>query len=129
MATRQDTLNEEWASDISINAFKDGNVSNMDAINQSLELILGTIMGERLFNINFGSMFQTRLFSNIDVDFLDNLLNDTVTAIKKWEDRVVVIEDAVRLSVVPDSNVASIYIPYIVKNIGVKNVFSKKIVG
>ena len=121
--------NTKWAYDMSLDTFKHGEIYNEDVINQSIEVILMTLMGKRLFNTNFGSDFSLRVFENMTPDYGKQLLDDTIAAIKRWENRIVVLEADVRLILDPDSNKALIEIPYIISIIGTKASFKKKLIG
>jgi len=129
MKSRIDTNSEIWAVDIAIDAFKTGEVYNEDAINQSIELILATVFGQRLFRSVFGSEFSIRVFDDMGPDFRSNLLNDVVGAIKKFEPRVTILEQSVRLDLDYDNNMATISVPYIVNYNGRPFTFKKKITG
>ena len=118
---------EDWAYDLPIKVISEGEIVNVDVINQSIEMILATVRGERLFRPTFGSNFSRRLFDVMDDSFYDKLIDDTVEAIKIWEDRIIVLEDDVRLFIDPDENSASITIPYIIKQRRIKAEFKKKI--
>jgi len=118
---------DDWAFDLEIQLKKSGEIKNADVINQSIELILMTLPGERLFNPSFGSNFKLRLFDNMTVEFLERLLDDTVNAIKRWEDRITIIEPDVKLIINPDGNSAFIFIPYIIKERQLKADFQRKI--
>jgi phage baseplate assembly protein W len=119
----------KWAYDLSLDMNRDGEINDVDVINQSIELILTTLRGERLFNPSFGSDFQLRIFDNIDNGFLEMLIDDTVNSIKKWETRITILESEVRLMVNPDQNSATITIPYIINGKSIKAEFNKKIIG
>jgi len=118
---------DDWAFDLDIQLQKSGEIKNEDVINQSIEMILSTLPGERLFNPTFGSDFQLRIFDTMDSDFLEVLLDDTVNAIKKWEDRIFIIESKIKLTIDPDNNSAFISIPYIIKERQLKAAFQRKI--
>ena len=118
---------DDWAYDLPIKVISSGELVNEDVINQSIEMILATLRGERLFNPPFGSDFSNRLFDIMDDSFYEKMLDDTVEAIKRWEDRIVVLESDVRLKINPDENSASITIPYVIKQRRIKAEFKKKI--
>jgi phage baseplate assembly protein W len=126
---RSELANTKLAFDISLDTFRDGEIYNEDVINQSIEMILMTKFGKRLFNSSFGSSFQARIFDNMSIDYGNKLLDDTVEAIKKWDNRIVISESDVRLVIDPDRNMASLTIPYTIRATGVKASFNKKIVG
>lgn len=119
---------DNWAYDINIDVIKGGEVYDIDTINQSIELILGTLPGERLFNPSFGSNFQLRVFDAMDENTGARLLEDAVNAIKRWEDRVTVIENEVELNLYPDENTMVLTIPYYINERNIKSVFKKKII-
>lgn len=130
MANKQTTDSEKWAYDIPLDTFKKGGeIYNYDVINQSIEMVLSSLLGRRLFNRGFGSDFPNRVFDNMTVTYGERLIDDTVKAIKRWEDRIFIIEDEVKLVLAPDQNMASLEIPYIIPKIGKKAIFKKKIVG
>jgi len=124
---RQDVQSYTWAKDISYDLIKYGEIQNEDAINQSIESILGTRKGERLFNLNFGSDFTLRIFDNMDPSFLERLLDDTADSIELWEDRVAIMRDSMQMLVDPDMNTATIVIPYVIKASGKVSEFKKKV--
>lgn len=117
---------DDWAFDLDIN-LKKGEIKNVDVINQSIEIILSTLPGERLFNPLFGSNFKLKIFETIDENFLERLIDDTVNAIKRWETRINIIERDVLLTVEPDDNSVLIYIPYIINERQLKSAFYRKI--
>ena len=124
----QDDLKEyigEWAYDMSLKPLKGDGVVNVDVINQSIEMILTTIRGSRLFNLSFGSDFSLRIFDNIDADYLNRVIDDTVVDIQRWEDRIIILEKEVRLTAYPDKNMIHLSIPYIIKNVNILGEFSK----
>jgi len=120
-------VSTNWAFDLDKDMSTNGELKDVDVINQSIEMILSTLPGERLFNPTFGSDFQLRIFDTMDVDFLEVLIDDTLGAIKRWEDRIIIIDEEVRLTVNPDGNSAFIFIPYIIKDRQLKAEFKRKI--
>lgn len=118
---------DDWAYDLHIDSLSRGEITNVDVINQSIEMILTTLKGERLFNPAFGSDFQLRIFESIDEYFLERLIDDTVQAIKRWETRITILEDDVRLAIKPDNNSANLTIPYIINGRNIKGTFEKEI--
>lgn len=117
----------DWAYDISKNVITTGEIINEDVINQSIEMILATPPGTRLFNLAFGSNFMYRIFDNMDSDYLEAVIDDTVNSIKFWEDRITIIESRVQLKVYPDRNAILLLIPYVINERKIKGEFSKVI--
>lgn len=122
-------ISDKWAYDVPLDTFSYGEIYNTDVIDQSIEMILSSLMGHRLFNRSFGTDFALRLFDNMDTSFGNRLLKDTVIAIKRWENRIIVLDDQVRLVLDPDKNRALIEIPYYIPHVGIKSTFKKKIIG
>jgi len=118
---------DDWAFDFSVQTQTVGEIKNEDVINQSIEMILSTLPGERLFNPTFGSDFQLRIFDTMDNEFLERLIDDTVGAIQRWETRIEIIEGEIQLTINPDGNSALIYIPYIMLERQMKAAFQRKI--
>lgn len=118
---------DEWAYDLKISGFKSDGIVNTDVINQSIEMILATPPGSRLFNISFGSLFSLRVFDNMTRDSLRSLLEDTLSAIAKWEDRITIITPEVSLEADQDKNMVTLTIPYIINERRIFGVFSKVI--
>ncbi len=119
------THKDDWAFDAPIQLLYQPEITNVDVINQSIEMILGTVPGTRLFNLNFGSYFSIRVFQNMTPAFLQDLVEDTVSSIEKWEDRIYIIKDDVLLRANPATSTVELSIPYVIRNIGIKSEFSK----
>lgn len=124
---RQDIKTYTWAKDVSYDLIKDGEIQDDAVISQSIESILGTRRGERLFNLNFGSDFTLRIFDNMDPAYLERLLDDTATAIELWEDRVTILKENMRILIDPDMNSATVIIPYLINASGKMSEFKKKV--
>lgn len=118
---------DDWAFDLSKNFTREGEIVNEDVINQSIEFILTTLHGERLFNTGFGSDFQLRVFDTIDKDFLSVLLDDTITAIQTWETRITIVPDDAKFQLNTDNQSIVITLPYIINARQIKAEFKKKL--
>ena len=116
---------DDWAYDMDIKTLSRGELTNVDVINQSIEMILATPRATRLFNLSFGSDFSYRIFDNMNEYYLEKVIDDTVNAIERWEDRIIVLDQEVSLDVDPDRNTFKITIPYIVKERNIKAEFTK----
>jgi phage baseplate assembly protein W len=120
-------ISSRFAYDISKNPISVGEVWDKDAINQSIEMIINTIPGERIFNPSFGSPLQYRLFNVATPDEGNLLLNEIAESIKRWEYRVTLIESDMRIIVNEDDHSVVLIIPYIINKVGIGSTFSKKI--
>ena len=114
-----------WASDMEIKALKSDGITNIDVINQSIEMILATTPGTRLFNLSFGSRFSLRVFDLGTPEAMQRLLADTVKAIERWEDRILILKKSVEVRLRSDDNTIELTIPYFVKETQIPGVFSK----
>jgi phage baseplate assembly protein W len=128
MATPIKQFSDKWAYDIAKDIYKNGEVNDSDVINQSIELILGTAYGERFFNSSFGSSLPNRLFDSMDINYGERILDDIVVAINRWEDRITILENEMRMVISNNQNSVKITIPYIVKRNGQVGYFKKKII-
>lgn len=122
-------ISERWAYDIDKNPIDQGEIWDVDVINQSIEMILGTLPGERLFNNSFGYGLQYRIFNIASPEEAEEILNEVASAIKRWEDRIVLLESQMRIYSNVDTHTIIIIIPYYIKRTGVKNTFKKKIIS
>ena len=122
-------ISERWAYDIDKNPIDQGEIWDVDCINQSIEMILGTLPGERLFNPNFGMGLQYRIFEIASPEEAENLLDIVAAALKKWEDRIIVIENKMRIIADVDRHSIVIIIPYMIVRNGITSIFKKKIVS
>ena len=122
-------LSDNWAQDMDKNGSVNGELKDIDVLDQSIEMIISTSYGERLFNLSFGCNLVTKVFENMSPGLADNLLNDITAAIKRWEDRIIVVENQMRVIQNTDDNSIIIVIPYYVKKTGVSSIFKKKLVN
>jgi len=122
-------LSDNWAQDLDKNGTSNGEIKDTDVLAQSIEMILVTIYGERLFNLTFGCSLTRKVFENMSPALAEELLDEVAAAIKRWEDRIQVIEAQMRLIFNRDQNSLILIIPYYVKKTGVTSVFKKKLVN
>jgi len=122
-------ISERWAYDIDKNPIDQGEIWDVDAINQSIEMILGTMPGERLFNTPFGYGLQYKIFNIASPSEAEAILDEIVGALARWEDRISVVTNQMRIIADVDRHSVIIIIPYIIKINYIKSVFKKKIVS
>jgi phage baseplate assembly protein W len=122
-------LSDNWAYDIAKTPISDGEIKDIEVINQSIELILSTVRGERLFNPSFGLGLQNRIFNIASPDEGETILDLVAEAIKNWENRITLIENQMKIQINSDQNSIIIIIPYIIRRNQIKSVFQKKIYG
>lgn len=119
---------DSWAYDLDIKPITKGEAYDSDVINLSIENILSTLRGERLFNDRFGSILPMVFFEQLDYTSSYDLLESLLTSIKRFEKRITVIQDQVELNILTDQNAIILIIPYIINRTGLTNRFSKKVV-
>lgn len=119
---------EKWAYDLHKNALTKGEVFNEDVINVSLENILSTITGERIFLVNFGTILPLVTFEQLNLESAQDLLNIILRAIRRFEKRITVVTDQVKMDLLPEENALTLIIPYIINRNGLISSFSKKVI-
>ena len=85
------------------------------------------MLGERLFNVGFGSILPVQVFSQLNFNQAEQLLNELVRSINIWESRVEVVEDQIKVNIDTQNNSMVLVIPYIIKRNGFTGTFSRKI--
>lgn len=118
---------DKWASDLDIDIIKNGEIFDVNVINRSIELILGTTYGERLFNPSFGCGLQLRLFEGITTTNAESILDEAIEAIKRWEDRILILQSSSKIILDMSNNSITLVIPYIIKKTGINSTFKKKV--
>lgn len=118
---------DSFAYDASNKILSKGEVFDYDAINQSIENILSTGYGERLFNPYFGSILGNILFEGMNKGRLNGTIGSLIKEIYIWENRVVFIEEGCRFDLDEDNNTAILNLVYIIKRSGIKSTFKRKI--
>lgn len=63
-------------------------VENVASVYQSINTILNTPKGSRIFNPEFGSDLETLLFEPMDAITELQIIREVIEAIELWEDRV-----------------------------------------
>lgn len=116
-----------WTKDLSYKIIARGEVTNIDSINQSIELILTTVPGERLFRPQFGSRFPLRIFDNFDNKLRSKIYNDLVVAIERWERRITLIKSEIKIQLEPNTHTVRIEIPYRINKTNIEGKFVKNV--
>ena len=94
---------------------------NIRAIENSIDSILSTNVGERFFLPMFGSNLLAHIHEPINEITADNIKDALITAIERWEPRVEVIFS--RSYVIPfhDRNLYEVLISYFISGLGVES--------
>jgi phage baseplate assembly protein W len=120
-------FSDHYAYDISKNVISQGEIHDKDVLSQSIEMILCTMFNERLFNPNFGSVLPTYLFDFINENSGEKLLDDIIESIKRWENRITIIESQAALQILDDQHAIILTLPYIINQRNTAGVFKKKL--
>ena len=119
---------DSFAYDLSKNPLSEGEIFDYDVINQSIEMILSTIRGERLFLPQLGSVLPLVIFENINETNGDETLDLILQAIELWEDRIILDKENAELIIVSDMNTIDLIIPYRLNNTNITNTFRRTII-
>jgi len=114
-----------WARDLSKDMVLRGELYDVDVINQSIELILTTNYGERLFLPSYGSVLSRILFSLTTDSSFETLLSTIIEEIGRWEDRITIDTTHSQLIINDDLHTVTIVIPYSINGTIVKGKFVK----
>ena len=118
---------DEFAYDLSKDVLTKGEIYDVDVINQSIEMILTTKKGERVFNPFYGSVLPLVIFENITTRNGDAVLDQVIKDIEEWEDRITIDPQRAKLSIKPDENSLRLTIPYTINKNGITSSFDKKV--
>ena len=124
----QNSVIENWAYDLDKYPLTKGESFDEKVINLSIENILSTLRGERLFNENFGSILPLIEFEQLNYNSAFDLLNSLLVSIRRFEKRITVIKDKIELNIITEENALTLVIPYIVNRTGLENTFNRKII-
>jgi phage baseplate assembly protein W len=120
---------DNWAFDLDVNISKNGEITDIDVINNSIDLILSTTIGERLFNPAFGSRLNLMLFEGFTESNCESILNTVINDIRRWEDRIIIAESKSRVYINTSEHYIILQIPYMIKKFNIGGIFTKKIVN
>lgn len=118
---------ENWAYDLSKNIISKGEIFDDACVNQSIECILSTYFGERVFNPFFGSSLGLEIFEGFSNKNGEKLVEDILTSIETWEDRISIDKENVNFVFSSSKNTLEIYIPYVIIKQKIVSFFNKKI--
>jgi len=119
---------EEYAYDLHKNVLTRGETINDSAINISIENILSTIRGEKLFTPRFGTILPLVPFEHLNLASAQELLRILLRDIRRFEKRVTVITEQVKMDLRTDENSLTLVIPYVINRNGLNSTFSRKII-
>ena len=100
-------------------------VFDLDAINASIENILGTNQGERVFLPEFGSAINDAVFEPISETTANIILNLIIDAIDTWEPRVEIVLSESFVAPNFDRNFYDVTIRYRILGLSQEGTFNK----
>lgn len=122
-----ESFDDFWAYDLSKNVITKGEIINEEVISQSIELILSTYFGERVFSPFFGSQLPNLIFENFSNEKAERLANEVLDTIEFFEDRIVIDRSNSVFLFKDANNTLEITIPYVVIREKIKSFFNKRI--
>jgi phage baseplate assembly protein W len=122
------SVTDTYAYDLSKNILSEVEVTNDKAISLSIENILLTMFGERVFLYSFGSVLQYTLFDAITESDAITIFESIMDSIELWEGRIILDRQNAKLDLFLDNNTMLLQIPYVIRNSGIVSNFKKKVI-
>lgn len=120
-------FSNNYALDLSKKVLTTGEVTDKDVINQSIEAILMTGVGERVFE-DFGSLLSTVIFERLDASSAENLLDSIISTIVQYEKRITIQSNMCSLNISRAQHSLHLKIVYYINVDGSSSEFNKKII-
>ena len=117
-----------WAYDLAKRTLSKGECFDEDVINLSIENIIATLRGERVFNPNFGTILPLITFELLDYESAQDLVRILLRAIRMFERRITVIESDVMINILTEQNAFELTIPYRINRNELIHTFNKVVV-
>lgn len=118
---------DNYAIDLAKESLTISDVYDSKAILQSIENIILTVPGERVFEPEFGSILMSTVFRNITTQSGEHLLDSLISSINKYEPRVTVIAKDSKLFINSRENSMSLIIPFIINKSRAYAQYTKKL--
>lgn len=85
-------------------------LKNEDAIKKSVSNIIRTSLGERFFNVNFGTRVNDYIFENTTQDLVFDVRDEIKDALENYEPRIKI--DRIDVNIPADSNELNVQVVY-----------------
>ena len=118
---------DKYALDIARKVISSGEISDIEAINQSIESILMTGFNERVFE-SYGSFVPTLVFNNINESKASGIMEKIISLITKRETRISIVPSMCSITVVRATATMDILLSYIVISSGTVGEFNKRLI-
>jgi len=96
----------------------DGFLFDIETIYQSLDNVLGTEKGERMFLPEFGTSLMQFLFAPLTPTNEARIMYEVASAISTWEPRVQIIRRESYVKSIPDSHEVELFLVIKIKGLG-----------
>ena len=100
-------------------------VTDLDAVNASIENIILTNPGERVMRPEFGSYVARYVHEPINDFTAGNLRAVIISAIERWEPRVRMIDSFSSVTPYPDRNMYEVVLAYEIVGLNIEGTFQK----
>lgn len=121
-------FDKNYALDISKKTITEMDVIDKAAINQSIESILMTDKGERVFEPTFGSFLSNIVFEKLNQNSAETLLDEIIKLILRYEKRINIITNLCRMSISSSNHSLDLKIVYVINSDQSPGQFNKKII-
>jgi phage baseplate assembly protein W len=104
-----------YALDLSKKPFSQVQVTDAAAISQSMEAIIMTSKGERVFNPNFGSTLSANIFKLMTEKKGEAILDYLIELLRRYEKRITIYDDKCSIDINSDLHILTLNIAYSIK--------------
>lgn len=111
-----------FALDLSKQPFTKVQVIDKDAISQSMEAIIMTSKGERVFNPNFGSTLSSNIFKLMTEQRGEDILDYLISLLRQYEKRITIYDDKCTILIDSERHVLTINIAYTIKYVSLTQI-------
>lgn len=111
-----------FALDLSKQPFTKVQVIDKDAISQSMEAIIMTSKGERVFNPNFGSTLTANIFKLMTERKGEEILDYLISLLRLYEKRITIYDDKCTIDIDTDRHILTLNIAYSIKYVAITQI-------
>jgi len=119
---------DSYAYDLDKEIISRGEIYDADVINQSIEMILSTSYGERLFMPFFGSEVPLLLWEQLSTSDETEVLRKIVESVQLWENRITIIESQSSVEILHNENALNVNIYYVINKLNITSTFKRKLI-
>lgn len=111
-----------FALDLSKQPFTKVQVIDKDAISQSMEAIIMTSKGERVFKPNFGSTLTANIFKLMTERKGEEILDYLISLLRLYEKRITIYDDKCTIDIDTDRHILTLNIAYSIKYVAITQI-------